>query len=46
MKAQGLMGSTIQEKLNIQSRSIYRRLENVGKEYLLNDTNLRAMYNC
>lgn len=46
MKAQGLMGSTIQEKLNIQSRSIYRRLENVGKEYLLNDTNLRAIYIC
>lgn len=46
MKAQGLMGSAIQEKLHIQSRSIYRRLENVGKEYLLNDTNLRAIYSC
>lgn len=46
LKAQGLMGPAIQEKLNIKSRAVYRRLENAGKEYLLNDENLRSIYAC
>lgn len=44
MKAQGLLGPAIQEKLNIKSRAVYRRLENAGKQYLLNDETLRELY--